>query len=204
MIVDSYESIDDGEVTEIKVKGSRFLGQAVTAQSREIGKCLIEGIRSHYHDARHVCSAMRFGPPHASSEFKDDDGEPSGTAGAPILDVLVGSKRYDLVVAVTRYFGGVKLGTGGLARAYAEAAKEALAAAPVRVVLLDESLILECAYGDVGAVEAILAREAAAVRSATRTFEAVPRFDLKVKRSCVDHLKDALTEGTNGRIRIVI
>ena len=123
---DRYLSLETGDEIESKVKGSRFLGQAFRADSEdEAGRRLAE-VRRKYHDASHHVWALRTGPPEDCRERSDDDGEPSRTAGAPILAVLQGSGLHDALVIVTRWFGGTKLGPGGLIRAYSAAARAAL------------------------------------------------------------------------------
>jgi uncharacterized YigZ family protein len=200
--VDSYLSLEDGDEVLVKVKGSRFLGQAFHAQSREEAREKIQSVRKHYHDARHVCSAMRLGPPLQTLEFRDDDGEPSGTGGAPMLDVLSSRELHDALVVVTRYFGGVKLGTGGLARAYGDAARAAVEAARGRTIERSATLSVSCGYGDVGAIEAVLAQAASGIRRADRSFEGTPVFTLQVLPSQEARLRALLLDATGGRASI--
>src|SRR5690606_18787347 len=131
---DRYRSLENGPEAETRVRGSRFLGQAFRISSLEESAAAIAIIRRGYHDATHHCWALRLGPPETPFERSDDDGEPSGTAGAPILAVLRRAELFDALVVVTRSCGGTKLGTGGLARGYGEAARAALTAAPERFV----------------------------------------------------------------------
>lgn len=111
-----------GEYTE---KKSRFLGEAFHASTREEAEQELARIRRKYYDARHTCYAYVLGEDGAGRKASDD-GEPSGTAGQPILKVIDGAGCTDILVAVTRYFGGTLLGTGGLVRSYTAAAKAAL------------------------------------------------------------------------------
>lgn len=114
----------------LEVKRSRFLGRAARAESEEEARAFIARIRSTYPDARHHCSAFILTPQGAQPvERSSDDGEPSGTAGQPMLEVLRASGAVNAAIVVTRYFGGTLLGTGGLVRAYSETAARALAAA---------------------------------------------------------------------------
>ncbi len=114
-----------GEITE---KKSRFIGKAVRISSREEAQELLAAVRKEHYDARHNCSAWILRGSDGAPDVKhsSDDGEPSGTAGRPILDVLEGAGLKDVLLVVTRYFGGTLLGTGGLTRAYSAAAKAAL------------------------------------------------------------------------------
>lgn len=123
-----------GEYTE---KKSRFLGLALHVESEEEAAGYLEKIRKQYYDARHNCYAWIIGEQKEKIR-SSDDGEPSGTAGAPILKVLEGSGCTNVMIVVTRYFGGTLLGTGGLVRAYTKASREALEDADlVRMCLCD-------------------------------------------------------------------
>ncbi|WP_423892073.1 YigZ family protein [Corynebacterium argentoratense] len=118
--------------TEINIKRSRFITLLGRASSEDEAREFIRQARSRYPDARHHCSAFIIHVDGAMPiERSSDDGEPSGTAGNPMLDVLRGSGLLDVVAVVVRYFGGVKLGTGGLVRAYSDAVASALEAVEV-------------------------------------------------------------------------
>ena len=119
----------EGEITE---KKSRFIATVCPVHSEEEALAFIEKMKKKYWDARHNCYAYILGE-NQSCMRSSDDGEPQGTAGHPMLDVLTGEKLYDVAVVVTRYFGGTLLGTGGLVRAYSAAVQEGL----------KESLIIE-------------------------------------------------------------
>ena len=141
---------------EVIVKKSRFIGEAHRITSEEEAAALVAETRKKYYDARHVCYAYSFGDTNPRLKFSDD-GEPKGTAGKPILDIVNGSGVQDILIIVTRYFGGILLGTGGLVRAYSDAAKEALLATEtgelVDCVMRKYSGI---AYGDYDKVRFIL------------------------------------------------
>ncbi len=131
-------TLAEGESTTgiIEVKRSKFIATVARADDEEAARAVICAAKTTYPDARHHCSAFVIssdeGPARTHSS---DDGEPSGTAGPPILEVLVGSDLTDVVAVVTRYFGGTLLGTGGLTRAYSQATREALMEA--RIVRLE-------------------------------------------------------------------
>lgn len=118
---------------ELEIKRSRFIATAARSESIEEARTFIDEIRSEFPDARHHCTAFSVTLPHSSHPVlhSSDDGEPSGTAGRPMLDVLIGSRISNICVVVTRYFGGTLLGTGGLVRAYSDAVRAALQAAPL-------------------------------------------------------------------------
>jgi uncharacterized YigZ family protein len=124
------------------ILNSRFITTLAPAPTVEAARAFIAEVRAEYHDATHNCYAFLAGPPGSSAQVgMSDDGEPGGTAGRPMLAVLSGSGIGDIAAVVTRYFGGTKLGTGGLVRAYSGGVKAALAELPVtekvaRVTLL--------------------------------------------------------------------
>ncbi len=112
---------------DLEIKRSHFLGLAARTTSEAQAREFIASRRALYPDARHHCSAFIIANPGATpTERSNDDGEPSGTAGKPMLEVVRGSQIFDVTVVVTRYFGGTLLGTGGLVRAYSQATTQAL------------------------------------------------------------------------------
>lgn len=126
---DSYFTIGQPATVETKVKGSRFIGEVLLVESVEAAQEALQGIRKREYNATHHCYAYIVGRGQKEAFKYSDDGEPSGTAGKPIYDVLLGSGVTNMLCVVTRYFGGTKLGTGGLARAYSEAASLTMAEA---------------------------------------------------------------------------
>ncbi|RMH48400.1 MAG: YigZ family protein [Gammaproteobacteria bacterium] len=113
---------------ELEVKRSRFIADIARASTAEEARAFVERIRAEFPDATHHCWAFQAGPPGDTRAIGcSDDGEPHGTAGRPMLNVLLHAPVGEVVAVVTRYFGGTKLGTGGLARAYADAVTLALA-----------------------------------------------------------------------------
>ncbi len=114
------------EESDIEVKKSHFLCNLRLVKNEDEAKAFIAFIRKKYYDARHHCFAIRTGSPENVFERSGDDGEPQGTAGKPMLEILKGAALYDVCAVVTRYFGGTLLGTGGLVRAYSDSLKEAL------------------------------------------------------------------------------
>jgi len=138
-----------------EVRRSRFLTTLRRVDDEPAARAVIDRVRRDFPDARHHCSAVIVAEPGRSRvERSNDDGEPAGTAGLPMLDVLRASGLVDVAAVVTRWFGGILLGTGGLARAYADAVSQALADAP-RVRLLDLPVLeVELSSADAGRVEA--------------------------------------------------
>ncbi|NED94719.1 YigZ family protein [Phytoactinopolyspora alkaliphila] len=122
---DRYRTIARDGAAEVEVKRSRFRCRLARVETEEAARAVVEEARRTYWDARHHCSAFRLGP-RGEVQRSSDDGEPSGTAGAPMLDVLARRDVSDVVAVVTRWFGGTLLGTGGLVRAYSDAVAAAL------------------------------------------------------------------------------
>lgn len=131
---------------ELRVSNSRFIATAAPAFSVEEARAFVARIRAEFTDATHNVPAYLIGHGQTTVAHCHDDGEPSGTAGRPMLAVLQGSGLGDVVVVVTRYFGGTKLGTGGLVRAYGDAVKEVLAALPRAEKVATVSVMAEIPY----------------------------------------------------------
>ncbi|ETP69531.1 hypothetical protein AC739_04295 [Planococcus glaciei] len=127
---ENYKTIGELTECEIIIQKSRFIGYAKRAETEKEALEFIESIKAKHRSANHNCSAYLIGE-HDSIQKANDDGEPSGTAGFPMLEVLKKQGLKDTVVVVTRYFGGIKLGGGGLIRAYGKATTEAIAASGV-------------------------------------------------------------------------
>ena len=132
--------------TEIKIKNSRFITFAVPVKNKKECQIILSKYQKLYHDASHVCYAYRFGVGDRQLFRYSDAGEPAGTAGAPIYKVIEGADITDLIVLVVRYFGGIKLGVGGLIRAYTEAAKEVLQTARIVKKEIKETVHFEIMY----------------------------------------------------------
>ena len=164
---DSYETLDASATAEIKVKRSRFLAEAAPAADERTARSVIGATARRYHDSRHVCYAWRLGYGERVVEIRNDAGEPSGSAGQPILTAIRRTGLSDCVVVVARYFGGVKLGTGGLGRAYGEVAAMALAQAARRTVALGRTFTLTFGYPQQKKVAKLLAAHQGRILSET-------------------------------------
>jgi uncharacterized YigZ family protein len=151
-VTTSYLTIARDAEAEIEIKHSRFLCTLQRVQTEEAARALVARLRKEHWDARHHCSAFVLGPD-AMLQRSSDDGEPAGTAGAPMLEVLRGAEVSDVVAVVTRWFGGTLLGAGGLVRAYGDAVRAGLdATGTVRRSLVRE-LALVVGHADAGRVE---------------------------------------------------
>jgi uncharacterized YigZ family protein len=182
---------------ETKVRGSRFIATAVPVSTRDQAEDSIHHIRKEFHDATHHCYAYRTGIDGAGVRF-NDDGEPSGTAGKPILAAIDKFGLTDVLVVVTRYFGGTRLGVGGLIRAYHGAAEVALSHADRVVRFVTDTIEVSFPHGYIGNVMHVVSREGAKIAD-TRYDEEV-HITLEIRRSGCDRLCDALIAGTSGNI----
>lgn len=145
-----------GAEAEYVEKKSRFIATVKPAASEEEAVAFIEEMKKKYYDARHNCSAFIIGS-HAQITRSSDDGEPSGTAGRPMLEVLLGSGIRNVVAVVTRYFGGTLLGTGGLVRAYSGVLKEALEKCETARQQYGVRFKISADYGTIGKIQYLLA-----------------------------------------------
>lgn len=139
-----YQTIQKRGESEIVIQKSRFLGFCIPVASEAEAQEALAQIKKRYYDARHCCYAFRL--QEGGIARSSDDGEPSGTAGAPILAVLSGAGVENVLCAVVRYFGGVLLGTGGLVRAYGKTASEALEAAEIISIRVCDKISVTLTY----------------------------------------------------------
>ena len=179
---------------EHRVKGSRFIAAAHPVCDLEQAAAHRDAERRRFHDATHHVFAAFL---RAGDQRFDDDGEPSGTAGRPVLAAIERSGLLDVVVVVTRYFGGTKLGTGGLGRAYGAAADLALERTPARTVVAGRRLLLTFSYADTGAVTRTV--EAAGAKRLREGYGDMAELEVALPVSGVAALRREVTEATAGR-----
>lgn len=149
-----YKSVKQCSEAEYTVNRSRFIGRCFPVESEEAALCLLGDIRKKHWDATHNCFAYRIGE-NAAARFSDD-GEPGGTAGKPIMDVLTGRGLTNVLCVVTRYFGGILLGAGGLVRAYSKSAADAVTKAGMVSYLPGTVLDIPMDYSRYGALEGFI------------------------------------------------
>ena len=185
--------------SEVIIKKSRFLGTAVEVTSEEQAREVVAAIRKEHYSARHVCYAYSIGEKNPALKFSDD-GEPGGTAGKPILDVVQNSGITDILVVVVRYFGGVLLGTGGLVRAYGEAAAKAVEDADKKVICLSRIYDVTVDYADFDKVKYLIENEDGTDMEVSYTDKVVIR--LTVPDRSAELLEKQISEKTAGRCEI--
>lgn len=180
---------------EITIKRSRFIAYLIPIQLRDDATMVLERLRKEHWDAVHHCYAYRIGE-HGLEYRMSDDGEPSGTAGKPILFALQQHRLTNVICVVVRYFGGVKLGVGPLARAYADSAKEVIALSTLSPIVPTEQYAVFCSYDDVSRVIDLLTEADAQF---TVSYTDAVRFDVTVPVHRSAFLREELISRTNGR-----
>lgn len=184
----------DGEA-EIEVKRSRFLCTLARVESEDDARAVVERMRREHWDARHHCSAFVLGPD-SGVQRSSDDGEPAGTAGAPMLEVLRGREVSDVVAVVTRWFGGVLLGAGGLVRAYGDAVRAGLDTVSTRRRSLVVEHDLVVSHADAGRLETELRTRGVSVLDTAYAAEVTLRLGVPADR--VTALAPLVAELTGG------
>lgn len=193
----SYLTIAGDGGAEIEVKRSRFLCTLVRVEDEAGARAVVERLRKQHWDARHHCSAFVLGPD-AALERSSDDGEPAGTAGAPMLEVLRGREVSDVVAVVTRWFGGTLLGAGGLVRAYGDAVRAGLDVTGTLRRDLVRELTLDLDHADAGRVEGEL--RARGITVLDMTYDAGVRLRLGVAPEDEARLHALVAELTGGAL----
>ena len=146
--MEEFITILKNETAEIVEKKSKFIANLFHVESVEEAENRIKDIKKKYHDARHNCIAYRVAENGQIIEKSSDDGEPSGTAGGPMLNILQKNNLCNLVIVVTRYFGGILLGTGGVVRAYSEVTQQAIEKSTKVIKVIGREMIIELDYSN--------------------------------------------------------
>lgn len=198
-MLDQYVTIEKAAQAEIIEKKSRFIATVLPVETQEEAEAHLTVLRKKYWDATHNCYAYQIGEKNDIQRFSDD-GEPQGTAGKPILDVLKGQDIKNTLIVVTRYFGGTLLGTGGLVRAYGHSAKEGIVAAGLiqrlRVCLFE----IQSDYGLSGRVQYLLNERGYTIRETQYTD--LVTFVVEVEMGQEIPFTDWIIDMTNAEVSI--
>lgn len=197
----TYRVLLSGGEGEIVEKKSRFIATVRKVESEEEAVAFIEEMKKKYWDARHNCSAFVIGS-RAELTRCSDDGEPSGTAGRPMLEVLLGEEIRNIAVVVTRYFGGVLLGTGGLVRAYTQAVKAGLANCSTGSMVHGYDILLNTDYNSIGKVLYLLGQYG--LEPVDSDYGVDVTLQIRLAAEVAERLKKELTEATSGRINFEV
>ncbi|GAB3708221.1 IMPACT family protein [Halorubrum pallidum] len=206
---ETYLTVETTATATFEVRGSEFLGHVAPVDTVDDAESFIERVRAEYGDATHnvpayrvpaeTATERRLGDTTLLREYSDDDGEPTGSAGKPALNVLQQREIRNVVAVVTRYHGGPNLGVGGLARAYSRAVKDGVDAAGVVEDRPHRRLVVDTEYDDSGTVRGVI--ESADVAFDADYDEHV-RFEIRVPIDEVHDLVERLNDATSGRIDI--
>lgn len=194
-----YKTVQNESHSEFTEKRSRFIGYCKPVTTEQEAVDFINSKRSEHWNATH--NVYAYSLREGNIKRYSDDGEPSGTAGMPVLDVITKNEIYDVCIVVTRYFGGVLLGTGGLVRAYSQGAKVALKAG--NVVMMQSCLMCEarCNYNQYGKVSSIIMEIGAVVDDTVYEADVLIKFHIKPEH--LDKLNKQLADATSGEIQAV-
>ncbi len=198
-MADRYRILWEGGQGELTEKKSRFIATTEPAATEEEALAFVERMRKKYWDARHNCYAYVLGE-RGQLQKCSDDGEPSQTAGRPMLDVLLGQEIRDVCVVVTRYFGGVLLGTGGLVRAYSGAVMEGLKNSKIMEKCPGRQLAISTDYTGIGKIQYVLGRRKITVMDTLYTDKVLVK--VMVPDDETADLMAEVTEVTNGRAQM--
>ena len=199
-MMERYKILFDGGEGELTEKKSRFIATTRPVESEEEAVAFIDEMKKKYWDARHNCFAYVIGE-RGQLQRCSDDGEPSGTAGRPMLDVLLGAEVHNICVVVTRYFGGTLLGTGGLVRAYSGAVQEGLSNSTIVEKCLGRQLDIITDYTGIGKIQYILAQNQIITLDTQYTDKV--QVSAMVPQEKLDSIVAEITEGTSGRAELL-
>lgn len=190
MIIDEYATVNEAITLRRVIERSRFLAHVKEVESEEEARQFINAIKEEHRQATHNCSAYAIGLPPEPIHFSDDDGEPGGSAGKPILGAILKQELTNVAVVVTRYFGGKKLGIRGLIDAYGGVAEEALVAAGRKTKILETQIPLRCTYDQVNRVMYLVEKYKAKIKDSNYAEQV--DLNLIVRQSLARQLKQEL------------
>lgn len=196
-----YRVIVEEGTGELVEKKSRFLATVKRVESEEEAAAFVEGVKKQFWDASHNCSAMVIGSRGELTRCSDD-GEPSGTAGRPMLEVLLSENLRNVAVVVTRYFGGTLLGTGGLVRAYTQAVKEGLAGCVLGTMRQGVRLEISTDYNSIGKILYILGTKG--IEPEESSYTDIVKLRLLLPAEDREALCREFTEATAGKVQISV
>ncbi|MBR3288746.1 MAG: YigZ family protein [Lachnospiraceae bacterium] len=191
----------ENKTAEIVEKKSRFIANIFYVESVETAEEKLAEIKKKYYDAKHNCFAYIIGT-NGEQVKSSDDGEPQGTAGHPMLDILKGNELTNCIAIVTRYFGGTLLGTGGLVRAYSDSLKAAIALAEFSEIKTAYEVQFDLNYDDYGKVEKLVQNynnSENSIYSLDKTFEDVVKLRYLVSQDIFDSFKNEIVNMTRGK-----
>lgn len=194
-MADFYFTIEEKQQNEIKINKSRFIATAIPVKNSDEAKEEYDKIKKQYHDASHNCWAWKFGENGLDFRYSDD-GEPKGSAGKPILFTISKYDVSDILLVVTRFFGGKKLGVGGLVRAYSDAAEECLKLCEKRQIDITKKVKVFTTYEDLNVIKSLLDTYAV---SYEEHYTDLIDITAQIPVSKVEEFTSNITQKTNAR-----
>lgn len=196
-MIERYLTVKEDGQSEIEIKKSRFICSFKRVTTEEEAKTFIQAIKKEHWKANHNCSAFVIGDK-SEIQRSSDDGEPSGTAGIPMLEVLKKNELINVVAVVTRYFGGIKLGAGGLIRAYTQAVSHGLTEVGIVEGTLQQELAVAITYPQLGKLENFLELQQVTVKETRYTDQVI--VVCMVDETDISQFKATVTELLNGQV----
>ncbi|MBO0430687.1 YigZ family protein [Enterococcus sp. DIV0660C] len=196
-MIERYLTVKEDGQSEIEIKKSRFICSFKRVTTEEEAKTFIQAIKKEHWKANHNCSAFVIGD-QSEIQRSSDDGEPSGTAGVPMLEVLKKNELINVVAVVTRYFGGIKLGTGGLIRAYTQAVSHGLTEVGIVEGTLQQELAIAITYPQLGKLENFLELQQVTVKETRYTDQVI--VVCMINETNISQFKAAVTELLSGQV----
>lgn len=194
---DKYETIENSVRTEIKIKGSKFISTVIPVKSIEEADRKLHEIRHEFYDATHNCFSYKLGKKGEPFRYSDD-GEPSGSAGKPIYFTITKYTLSDILVVVTRYFGGTKLGVGGLVRAYSDSAEESLKIVKRKIIHITSTFMIECDYTDISLIKKLIDKYAIKF---TEEYTDRVKYNIQIPISRTEEFPQIVYELSEGKIK---
>lgn len=196
-MIERYLTVKEDGQSEIEIKKSRFICSFKRVTTEEEAKTFIQAVKKEHWKANHNCSAFVIGDK-SEIQRSSDDGEPSGTAGIPMLEVLKKNELINVVAVVTRYFGGIKLGAGGLIRAYTQAVSHGLTEVSIVEGTLQQELAVAITYPQLGKLENFLELQQVTVKETRYTDQVI--VVCMVDETDISQFKATVTELLNGQV----
>ena len=194
--IDYYYTVADYNRQEIKIKGSSFIASVYNTNTIDESMLVLNKLRAEFFDSTHNCWAYRFGWNGTEYRFSDD-GEPSGSAGKPILYTIGKYELSDVLVVVTRYFGGTKLGVGGLVRAYSDATEEVLKNIQKKIIYITKKVKVNCSYNDISLIKKLIDNYAVSFQE---IYTDSVEFMIDLPISKIEEFKSKVFNLSNGKL----
>lgn len=200
-MIEQYKTLfESTQPIEIKEKNSRFISQCFPVSTKDEAEETVKKLWKEHYDCTHICFAYLLGEGEIQTFRYSDDGEPSGTAGLPIYNEILRKELFNVLVTSVRYYGGIKLGTGGLTRTYGASARAALDSCEIKTVIIKKELVAEIPFDLTGIAMSYIGRfEGLEIKSTTYT-ESGSSVNVRIPIASVEKFISEMVEKTGGKI----